>query len=925
VHGVAFRARKPGTKAEGAWSGHVCYSAARKSSVSLHAGRTLAHYEILDTLGAGAMGEVYRARDKKLGREVAIKVLPEHFAADEERLKRFEREAKSLATLNHPNVAQIHGVDQVDDTCFLVLELVEGETLEERLRRGPLPLDEALDVCRQIAEGLEAAHEAGVIHRDLKPANIRITPEGKVKLLDFGLAKPVREGESGSKTDSVLSTEAGRVLGTPTYMAPEQARGKPIDRRVDVWAFGCVLYECLTGKRAFDGETLSDVLAAVLEKEPDWTRLPSATPLRVRELLADSFRKDPHARARDMGEIRRQIERARAEPAGTGTGKRPSFATAVSFTLLATIAGGIAGVLVAKRLQPEPRSAAPPPPTRFVVTLPEGAQRAGDQITALALSPDGRCLAVGSHTQNEGIYLRELGELELRFLPGTEGAGYMHFSPDGRWLAYHDRNLALLKRVALDGGKPQTIAPQEDATGIAWGPDGSIATAPRWGDGLFVCNASDGTSKALTRLDTQAGDRSHMSPCFLPGAKALLFQIWTGGAWDQARIALLDLETHEQRVVLQGGTTPRYLPFSRREGALLYERAESLWARRFDPVAGESRGDEALMVEGIQVDLAGGQATFAVSPAGTLAYQPKVEGYGQSQLWWVDREGREELATPEKMDHQTPSLSADGKRILFARGGAVFTIYSVDLDPPLEQRQPRRLTFEADSYDCLISPDGESMVYTTNSSGNYRTYVQGIVGGKPPQVIFDGLTTARAWSRDGRWIVLTYQPPASRIELWVVPADGSSPARPLVQVKGNAYDPQFSPDGEWLSYVSDAEGIGEISVVAFPAGDRRIQVTNGGGFSPRWSRDGSELFFRKNGEYFAMTVTRQPAPAFGTPRSMFQGDYASDSNNVGFYQAPDGRFLMNKPILPADRALRVVVVENFVQEVEEKLGSATAH
>src|SRR5262245_32720117 len=278
--------------------------------MSLSPGQALAHYSIVGPLGAGAMGEVYRARDTRLGREVAIKVLPEHFADDEERLRRFEREAKTLATLNHPNVAQIHGVDQVGETCFLVLELVPGESLEERLRRGPLPLDEAIDFCRQIAEGLEAAHEAGVIHRDLKPANVRITPEGKVKVLDFGLAKPARDSHHGSSTDSVLSTEAGRLLGTPTYMAPEQARGRSIDRRVDVWAFGCVLYECLTGKRAFAGETLTDVLGAVLHTEPDLASLPRDTPRSVRSLLERCLAKDSRQRLRDLGDARLELERA---------------------------------------------------------------------------------------------------------------------------------------------------------------------------------------------------------------------------------------------------------------------------------------------------------------------------------------------------------------------------------------------------------------------------------------------------------------------------------------------------------------------------------------------------------------------------------------------------------------------------------------
>jgi Tol biopolymer transport system component len=328
------------------------------------------------------------------------------------------------------------------------------------------------------------------------------------------------------------------------------------------------------------------------------------------------------------------------------------------------------------------------------------------------------------------------------------------------------------------------------------------------------------------------------------------------------------------------------------------------------------------MIEGIQMDPTSGMGSMAVSPAGAFAYQPKVEGYGQNQLCWVDRDGKESPATPEKVDHESPSLSADGSRLVFARGGSMYSLYSVDLGPPLDQRSSRRLTFDFDSYHSLLSPDGASVAYTSNISGSYRTYVQDLAGGKPPRVIHEDLCNPRSWSRDGRWIALS-RSSKSGSEIWVVPADGSSPARALVQIKGNAYDPQLSPDLEWLAYVSDGDGISEISVVAFPAGDRRMQVTNGGGSTPRWSHDGTELFYSREGKYYAMTVTHRPALAFGPPSLLFQGDYDSDSSNVGFQPAPDGRFLMNKPILPADRSLRVVVVENFVEEVKEKLAAAS--
>ncbi|HEV8114560.1 MAG TPA: protein kinase [Planctomycetota bacterium] len=890
--------------------------------MTLAPGATLASYQILGPLGAGAMGEVYRAKDTRLDREVAIKVLPEHFAEDEERLRRFEREARTLASLNHPNVAQIFGVDQVGDTCFLVLELVPGESLEERLQRGPLPLGEALDVCRQIAAGLEAAHEAGVIHRDLKPANVRITPDGKVKVLDFGLAKPAKNaGDTSSSTDSVLSTEAGRLLGTPTYMAPEQARGKSIDTRVDVWAIGCVLYECLTGRRAFAGETLTDVLGAVLHTEPDPARLPAATPPRLRELLADCLAKDPRARVRDAGEVRRQLERVHAAPVATEPKRRMSTSGTVGIAVFAAVASSVAGAFASNLVRTKVRAAAPPP-TRFTVALPDQVKKPGDGIACLAFSADGRSLVVSATAERSGLWVRDLGQLEARLLPGADSPGSACFSPDGRSIAYVDRGHAQVMRVRLDGGMPQTIGPQISDAGMDWSPEGYLATGPHWGQGLAAMSVADASVTPLTTIDTQRGDGAHMAPCFLPGGRAMLYQVWTGAEWDAARIDLVDLETHEQRTVQKGATSPKCIAFSEREGALLYVRAESLCARRFDLRTKECNGDEVLLVEGLQVDATSGQAVMAVSPSGTLAYQAKVEGLGHSQLWWVTRDGKEEPATSEKMDHQCLVLSADGNALAFAGAGAVYHVYTVDLRVPLAERSPHRITFEGDSPVCLISRDGARIAYDSNRDGAYRVYVQDLAGAAPSRAIFEGDAMPRSWTPDGRWIALNTHD-GSRGVIRIASADGSDESRPFVQVKGNAYDPQFSPDGRWLAYAADESGSPEVYVVAFPAGERRIQVTSAGGSCPRWSTDGTEIYYRKDGEYFAVQVTREPELAFGMPRSMFRGEYAADWSNVGFLPAPDGRFLMNKPLLPADRSMRIVVVEHFVDEVQAKLATAS--
>ncbi len=880
----------------------------------------LSIYEILAPLGAGAMGEVYRAMDTRLHREVAIKVLPEHFASDDERLRRFEREARSLAALNHPNVAQIFAVDRVGDVGFLVLELVPGESLQDRLARGPLPIAEALDVCRQIADGLDAAHEAGVIHRDLKPANVRLTPEGKVKVLDFGLAKPARETSDTAKTDSVLSTEVGRVLGTPTYMAPEQARGRAIDRRVDIWAFGCVLYECLAGRRAFAGETLTEVLAAVLEREPDLTKLPAATPPHVRELLADCLAKDPRERARDIGELRRQLARTdRSAPSG----KRSSQpGAAVGLALVAAVAGAIAGGL-AMRGGHEQATADEPTTTRFLVTFPAAGQRSKGKLNDLALTADGRTLAVSLDGEHTGIYLRELDATEPHRLTGPEGPDYLCFAPDGRSLAYFDRRRDALLRIGLDGGVPRVLAPQIDATGLDWSPKHGIACVPEWDNGLVTVQPADSAKSALTHPHRSGNDRAHLNPSFLPDSSAVLYHVWTGGEWSDARIDVLELASGEYHTVLTGATSPSFLPLSAHEGALLYARADSLWARRFDPQRLTCSDDEVLVAEGVQTSITSGTARYAVSASGTLAYQPKIPGLGNNRLVWVDREGREERATPEDTEHQSTSLSADGKRVLFARAGAVFSLFAVDLDAPLAQRLARRLTFESDSSEACLSPDGRSMVFTSNPNGPYEVFRQDIAGNATPRRIAGEGYIPNACSPDGRWLACTRGGTNSRTEIWILSMDGTAEPRPMVQLPGNSYDARFSPDGAWLSYVTDASTEGQIQVVSFPGAERRLQVTSEKGFSPRWSHDGSELFFRREDQYYAIPIKRDPELSFGTPKLLFSGTYSREWRTVCFQQAPDGRFLMTKPDLPPDLELRVVVVQNLAAELRAKFAART--
>ncbi|MCZ6878396.1 MAG: protein kinase, partial [Acidobacteria bacterium] len=631
--------------------------------------KTISHYKILEKIGQGGMGEVYRAEDTTLDREVAIKVLPEQFTQDPQRLARFEREAKLLASLNHPNIASIHSFEHADDVHFLVLELVPGETLAERIAKGPLPVEEALEICRQIAEGVEAAHEKGVIHRDLKPANVKVTPEGKVKILDFGLAKAFEDEVpaadiSQSPTMSEEMTRAGVILGTAAYMSPEQAKGKPVDKRADVFAFGSVLYELLTGKRAFEGETITETLAAVLKSEPDWKRLPADTPWRIKELLEDSLQKNPHERPHDISHARIQVKKALKEPVTAlpmnvlqpqpALWKRGST---WSLTGLAILMAGL--ILWNLRTTAPATSTSTPPVVRSLVALPDDLRMADLTKGVVVLSPDGTHLAYAAVRDGTTmLFLRAMDQLEAQPIPGTENGTFPFFSPDGQWLGFFAD--AQLKKVLVSGGAPVILSDVASAYASAsWGAAETIVIKPFVISALFQVSAEGGAPQPLTTLDSANSESDHRSPQVLPDARTVLFTVDSAGT---SQIVVQSLETEERRVVLEGVTGARYVP----TGHLVYPQAGTLMAVAFDLEQLEVTGSPIPILQGVmETGVPSRFAHFAFSDTGTLVYvSTETDPSQQRTLVWVDRKGAEEpLETPPR-SYSHPRLSPDGQKVV---------------------------------------------------------------------------------------------------------------------------------------------------------------------------------------------------------------------------------------------------------------------
>ncbi len=876
-------------------------------------GRTLAHYQVLEKLGAGGMGEVYKARDTRLGREVAIKVLPEGFARDPERLARFEREARLLASLNHPNIAAIYGFEHVEGIPFLVLEYVPGEIL-----KGPLPLEETAAIARQVTEALEHAHDKAIVHRDLKPANIKITPQGKVKVLDFGLAKAFldeREPTGGpqSPTLSLAATRAGVILGTAAYLSPEQARGRGVDRRTDIWAFGCVLYEMLAGKQAFPAETISDAIAGILAREPDWSALPAATPERVRELLRRCLEKDLERRLRHIDDARFQLEEAEpslALPAPPAL-KPPRWKQVLPWAL-----AGVAIAIAAWSVRPAPKPV-PRPLMRFSIDQP------GERVGALALSRDGARLAfthaTGGQRTGGPIYLRALDQPDAKPVPGSDGGWNPFFSPDGQWLGFIADGK--LKKVSVAGGGVISLCDAGNfPLAAVWGPDEHIVFTTAARTGLSRVSASGGVPQVLTTLDKAKGETTHRPSDALPGGRALLFTIGTGEAGSggpptpqNAHVAILDLRTGQRRTLIQGAVAAAYVP----TGHLVYFAQERfLFAAPFDLDRLQVTGPGIPILEGVGAQ-PGAYREFAFSDSGVLVYLPTALEADASALMWVDRKGTvQPLAAPPRLYH-TVALSPDGQRVAVAilREAGVFRgdIWMYDL----ARGTLTRLTSGGAARNPVWTPDGMRLTFASVTEGKPSVAsVPADGSGAPQHAPVESFYLLSSWSPDGK--ALTFDRGVSgRLSIWVVSGPvggGDLKPRPFLQSQFRAAGAQFSPDGRWIAYYSDETGRNEVYVQPYPGPGGKWPVSTDGGAYPKWARNGRELFYRNTEKMMAVDVSLTPGFRAGTPKVLFEGRYG-----ISYDVAPDGkRFLMTKSGDEAPARARIHVIVEWFEELRRR-------
>jgi Tol biopolymer transport system component len=855
--------------------------------LDLSPGRSFLHYRLVKKLGAGGMGDVWKAADTTLGRDVALKFLPPSFADDPERLARFEREAKVLASLNHSNIAAVYGLHVSDGMRFLAMEAVPGVDLAERLKRGPMPADEAIDAARQIAEALETAHEQGIVHRDLKPANIKLTPEGKLKVLDFGLAKALETATiSGAGRDMAMSptitslgTVAGVILGTAAYMSPEQARGKSVDRRADIWAFGCVLYEMLTGQLAFAGETVSDTMAAVLTRDPDWGAIPASTPRRLLSLLRRCLRKDPKERLRDIGDVRVELQEitkgatAEEAPSATTAGAAPR-GSVWPVAAGALIVGGLATWAAMRVTAKVP---APPPPLRVLVQAPDK-QTMTPEPSDLSMSPDGTTIALVAAGEDgvAHIWLRALGSEQARMVSNTDGASAPFWSPDGRNLGFFSDHK--LKRVSINGEGLQTLCATPAPRGAAWAADDTIVFAPTADGPIMAILASGGNPKAVTQLDSAAKVTGHRLPKLLPGGRRFLY-VTVPGVNDGWVTKVGSLDGSPGIAVVTADSVAVYAE----PGYLVYLSKNNVFARRFDPSTLKVSGSPRAIPD-MDLDTGGfaAEVPFSVGPDGTIVQ--RASALITEHLEVLDREGKSKgkLAAPDGT-FGFRTLSPDGRRLalMYTKPGEQnIPIYLLDLARGIFSR----FSFDGTNDQVPIwTPDGGRVIWASDRPGGRDLYWKRTDGASGEELLADApgpFNDINTLTPDGRSLVFTSYGGDTNEDLWIVDLDGKHEPRPLLKTKANELDATISPDGRWMAYRSDESGDYELYARSFPDMEKRVQLTANGtvqniqtlAMPTLWRGDGREIVYSAPDGRQVMSIPVTPGPTLetGTPVPLFR-------------------------------------------------------
>ena len=886
-------------------------------------GQSLSHYSIVEKIGKGGMGEVFRAKDQKLGRDVAIKVLPEEFARDADRVARFQREAKLLASLNHPNIAAIYGLEESGGTNFLVLELVEGDTLADRIKAGAIPVEESLKLALQIAEALEAAHDKGVIHRDLKPANIKVTPEGKVKVLDFGLAKALAGEQadldlSKSPTLSEAATMQGVILGTAAYMSPEQAKGRTVDKRADVWAFGCVVFEMMTGRSLFSADDVSQTLARVLERQPDFSSLPENLHPKISGMLERCLEKDVRNRYGSISDARVDIQKALAEPgfvlakavmAAEPKRKRSAILPWVAAIILVA---AIVAMAVWNLRKTEPKRI-----IRFEYELPAGQQFTNLGFPTLALSPDGTQFV---YSTPKGLYSRSVDELSAKLIAGTEGFTQQpFFSPDGKWIGYFSVADKKLKKIATRGGVPVTLCDVSQLTGACWCADDTIVYG-HYANSIMRISANGGVPQPIVKSKLKLP--LVVLPQILPDGESILY---TGFSGPLARaIMVQSLKLGEPKTLFEGAGA-RYLP----TGHIVYAAKNNLLAVPFEPEKLDTAGEPVLIVEGVFGQL---PPQYAVSDSGTLAYVPitavSAETLGRT-LVWVDRTGKEEPLEISRNVWRYPKISPDGTKVALTAGVGNTDIYVWDIIG----KTSRRLTFDENVEAVPIwTLDGKRIAFYGQydiKPGIYWKSADGTGGIEPLFLETNATLLPKSFSRDGKTLILLrfFESDMSNQDIMTLSLQGDRSLRPLMQEKHLESQPKISPNGTYIAYVSNESGENEVYVRPFPEVNKGWwQVSTDGGDSPLWSPDGRELFYLNGDTVMAVLVETYAAFSHGTPKPLFRGRYAFPSSPFPGTQwdiSADGkRFLMMKePEVSAAAGPRpkISIVVNWFEELKKRV------